>query len=100
MATPTGSLDVPPWPTVRTVVAAVLRRPDLWGTALGAVLRLAAPGWWRRRPYVPLPDAGLWAFRMVTAYGRPDAPPQPADVLSYLEWCRSTRSSRAVGRAR
>jgi hypothetical protein len=27
---------------------------------------------------------------MVTSYGRPDAEPQAGDVISYLEWCRST----------
>ena len=84
-----------------TVAVAVLRRPGLWLTALGAVGRLAAPGWWRRRPYLPVPDGRLWAFRMVTAYGRPDAGPDTADVVSYLEWCRSTgmvsRSPKSPG---
>jgi hypothetical protein len=68
----------------------VARRPDLWWTALGVLRRLAAPGWWRSRPFLPLPDGALWRFRMVTAYGRPDAVPARPDVLSYLEWCRST----------
>jgi hypothetical protein len=27
---------------------------------------------------------------MVTAYGRPDAVPERADVVSFLEWCRAT----------
>jgi hypothetical protein len=76
--------------TVRTVVSAVLVRPHLWLAALGAVSRLAAPGWWGRRPFLPLPDSRLWGFRMVTAYGRADADPDVKDVVSYLEWCRST----------
>jgi hypothetical protein len=81
-------LEVPSlsWP----VVSAVARRPDLWWTALSALARLAAPGWWRRRPHLPVPDARLWSFRMVTAYGRPEAQPVGADVISYLEWCRTT----------
>ncbi len=74
------------WP----VVAVVARRPDLWWTALSALARLAAPGWWRRRPYLPVPDARLWSFRMVTAYGHAEARPVGADVISYLEWCRAT----------
>ncbi len=77
----------------RAVAAAarpVVTRPGLWWAALGALRRTAAPGWWRRRPYLPLPDDRLWDFRMVTAYGTPDAVPRPADVLSYLNWCRST----------
>jgi hypothetical protein len=80
-------------PTVRAFAAvalAVAFRPDLWWTALGSLRRMAAPGWWRSRPYLPLPDAGWWQFRMVTAYGRPDAVPVGSDVVSYLEWSRST----------
>jgi hypothetical protein len=83
------------------IVRAVLARPDLWWAALGALRRLAAPGWWRTTPYLPLPDDRLWAFRMVTAYGRPDAVPQAVDVISYLTWWRSTgRRCRSVGRPR
>jgi hypothetical protein len=80
------------------VASAVVGRPALWGTALAAIGRLAAPGWWRRRPYLPNPDTKLWAFRMVTAYGRPDADPTPADVVSYLEWCRSVHRPAAAHR--
>lgn len=72
------------------MVGVVLRRPDLWWAATGAIRRLAAPGWWRSPPHLPLPDQRLWAFRMVTAYGSPDAAPDPSDLISYLEWCRST----------
>lgn len=74
----------------RRMVGTVARRPDLWLTAFGVMYRLAAPGWWRTRPHLPLPDPRLWAFRMVTAYGRAEADPVPVDVISYLEWCRST----------
>jgi hypothetical protein len=76
------------------VVRAVLVRPDLWWTALCALRRLVPGGWWRTGPHLPLPDSRLWAFRMVTAYGNPDAVPQAPDVISYLEWCRSTAPSR------
>jgi hypothetical protein len=72
------------------VAVAVLRRPRLWPAALAALARLAAPGWWHRAPFLPVPDARLWSFRMVTAYGSPDAVPVPADVVSYLEWCRGS----------
>jgi hypothetical protein len=72
---------------------AVATRPDLWWTALGVLRRLAAPGWWSSRPYLPRPDGRLWAFRMVTAYGRPDQVPNRSDVIAYLEWCRSTARS-------
>lgn len=71
-------------------VMAVLRRPSLWWTALVVCRRLAPPGWWRRRPYLPLPDPSYWNFRMVTAYGGDgDAPPEPDDLVTYLEWRRA-----------
>jgi hypothetical protein len=65
------------------------RHPALWWTALGQVLRLAPGGWWRRAPFLPLPDPAYLRFRMITAYGDPDRAPEPADVVTYLHWCRA-----------
>jgi hypothetical protein len=69
-------------------VAAVVRHPTLWPTAARQALRLAAPGWWRRRPYLPLPDRDYLRFRMQTQYGDPEHEPEPEDLLTYLSWCR------------
>lgn len=66
---------------------AVLVRPWLWAVAL----RLAPPGWWRRRPFLPLPDAEYAAFRLQTMYGDAGHPAEPADVVTYLKWCRRQR---------
>jgi hypothetical protein len=72
------------------VVWAVVRRPDLWVTAVRSALRLAPPGWWRRSPRLPLPSADYLRFRMVTAYGGDGThPPDPQDLVAYLEWCRA-----------
>lgn len=74
------------------VVRAVMLSPTLWWTALGTVRRLARPGWWRRLPFLPVPDPDLWGFRLMTAYGEgPEALPSAKDVRSYLRWCRQTR---------
>lgn len=70
-------------------VAAVVVRPWLWATAVRQVFVLARPGWWRRWPLLPLPDADYLAFRMVTAYGDAGARPGPGDVVGYLRWCRA-----------
>ena len=70
------------------VIFALARRPALWGTACSQTFRLAAPGWWRRAPFLPLPTADYLAFRLETQYGN-DQPPKPADVVTYLHWCRS-----------
>jgi hypothetical protein len=72
-------------------VGAVVRRPDLWWTAVRQSLRLAEPGWWRHAPFLPLPSADYLRFRMVTAYGGEGVPGDDAgqDLVTYLEWCRT-----------
>jgi hypothetical protein len=67
--------------------AAVLVRPWLWSTAVRQLVRMARPGWWRRAPFLPLPDPDYARFRLETAYG-PDGAPRREDLVSYLEWCR------------
>ena len=71
---------------------ALLAHPALWWTAVAQIAVLAAPGWWRRWPPLPLPDAAYLRFRMQTAYGDPGHEPEPADVVTYLRWCRRMRS--------
>jgi hypothetical protein len=74
---------------VRAVVA-VVARPPLWGTGLRQAARLARPGWWRRPPFLPLPAPGYLRFRLETAYGGTgEAPPDAADLVAYLRWCRA-----------
>lgn len=74
-------------------VGAVARHPSLWPTAARLAAALAAPGWWRRRPFLPLPAPDYLRFRLQTAYGGAgDRAPEPADLVSYLRWCRAIRS--------
>jgi hypothetical protein len=68
-------------------VAAVVRRPDLWPTTVRQALRLARPGWWRRPPFLPVPDREYVRFRLQTAYGSGGAPAGD-DLVAYLSWCR------------
>jgi hypothetical protein len=69
----------------------VLARPHLWTTALRQGRRLARPGWWRRAPFLPLPDPEYLAFRFETQYGA-GGHPEPRDLVAYLEWCRAMRA--------
>ena len=71
------------------VVLAVLSRPRLWPTALRQVVRMAPRRWWARRPFLPLPAPDYLRFRMVTAFGGAATVPPPAEMVSYLEWCRT-----------
>jgi len=68
---------------------ALLRAPALWATALRQLGRLAPQGWWRRPPFLPLPDPAYLRFRLETAYGGAgDRAPTAEDVVTYLRWCR------------
>jgi hypothetical protein len=69
------------------VTAAIARHPSLWSTALRQARRVVPTGWWRRPPFLPVPDREYVRFRLETQYG--DGPPAPADVVTYLRWCRA-----------
>lgn len=70
------------------VVAAVVIRPWLWVTAVGATFALTPRHWWKRRPYLPIPDGEVVRWRKATAYGSSSKDMTVSDVLSYLEWRR------------
>ncbi len=70
-------------------VIGLARHPGLWATAVRQVFVLAPPGWWRTKPFLPLPDADYLRFRLQTAYGDADSAPPTQDLISYLHWCRS-----------
>jgi hypothetical protein len=71
-------------------ILAVLRRPGLWPTAASQAIRLARPRWWRRFPFLPLPDRDYVRFRLETAYGSSGRPGSD-DLVAYLNWCRKFR---------
>lgn len=69
-------------------VRAVARRPHLWRVALRAWRAHVPNGWWRHTPFLPMPDRAWIQFRLQTAYGDPNRAPEPADVVTWLEWLR------------
>jgi hypothetical protein len=78
--------------SVRWVASAALalaRHPELWAAAVRQIGVLSVAGWWRRAPFLPLPDAAYLRFRFQTMYGDPDHAPDPEDVITYLRWCRA-----------
>ena len=76
-----------------SAAAAVLVRPRLWPTAVNQAFRMAPRRWWRRKPYLPVPDPAYLRFRLQTQYGTDSAEPSPDDLVAYLEWCRSYRDA-------
>lgn len=79
-------------------MAAVGRRPSLWPVALSVAAGLVPARWWRRRPFLPVPDRRWLAFRMETAYGDPGAVPTADDLAAYLGWARVERARRRGAR--
>ncbi|MGH9206785.1 MAG: hypothetical protein ACRD1G_09540, partial [Acidimicrobiales bacterium] len=73
---------------LRRALAAVIVQPKLWPTAFVQARRLCARGWWKHWPLLPLPDEEYLKFRLVTAYGGTGEDLRPADLVTYLEWCR------------
>ena len=81
-----------------SAVAAVFVRPWLWPTAVRQGLALAPAGWWRRAPFLPVPDRDYLAFRMQTMYGEAGTVPPADDLVAYLTWCRRFRREARAGR--
>jgi cytochrome c biogenesis factor len=69
-------------------MAAVVVRPYLWATAIGAWFAFTPLGWWKRWPFLPIPDRSVVDWRVTTAYGQPDMTLATNDMLSYLQWRR------------
>lgn len=75
------------------VAFGVARHPGLWTTALRQWRLLTPSGWWRHRPWLPVPSVEYWRFRMLTQYGDTRANPSAGDVVNYLAWCRDEHRS-------
>lgn len=72
------------------IAGLAVRRPSLWPALLAAAWRFRARDWYRRPPFLPLPDRDYLAWRLHTAYGKDGGP--DADALErYLEWVASMR---------
>jgi hypothetical protein len=46
--------------------------------------------WWRRPPFLPVPDRDYLRWRMYTAYGDEAAVPPVRDVIGFARWRRET----------
>lgn len=68
--------------------ARVIRHPRLAADLLGVAWRFRSRNWWRRPPFLPLPDSDYLRWRMHTAYGDDDAVPPAEDVARYAKWSR------------
>ena len=78
-----------PIKTMAAAVRVLVPRPWLWPTAIRQLRRFAPDGWWKRAPFLPVPDRALLEFRGVTQYGDPGHSADADDLLAWLTWCRA-----------
>lgn len=75
------------WLTVAAALAGrSLRHPSLAVDLVRVGWRFRNRRWYRRFPFIPLPDREYVRWRMDTAYGSPDAVPPADDVERYVRW--------------
>lgn len=63
-----------------------IRRPGLAVDLMRISWRFRPARWYRRFPFLPLPDQTYLRWRMYTAYGDYDAVPSVTDVERYARW--------------
>jgi hypothetical protein len=68
-----------------------LRRPALAVDLLRVAWRFRSRGWYRRFPFLPVPERDYVRWRMHTAYGDHDAVPTAAEIERYARWVGSER---------
>ena len=75
------------WLRLSTSLALRSLRDPAMGVALLRVgWRFRRRRWWRRPPFLPLPDRTYLRWRMHTAYGDHDTVPPADDVIRYARW--------------
>lgn len=65
-------------------------RPRLALDLLRTLWAFRRRAWWRRPPFLPLPDRTYLRWRMDTAYADEDAVPPVEDVIRFARWRRET----------
>lgn len=72
----------------------VLRHPSSAMTLARAGWPLRASDWWRRPPFLPLPDKAYWDFRMSTYGTGVGASFTPAAMVDAARWSLLQRERR------
>jgi hypothetical protein len=75
---------------VLRLAARALLRPRLAVDLLRTAWAFRRRGWYRRAPFLPLPDPVYLRWRMYTAYADEDAVPPVEDVVRFARWRRET----------
>ena len=68
-----------------------VRRPALAVNLLRVSWRFRSRKWYRRFPFLPLPDSEYLKWRLHTAYGDDGATPTADDIERYARWAVKSR---------
>lgn len=68
-----------------------IRRPSLAVNLARVSWRFRSRRWYRRFPFLPLPDAAYLGWRMHTVFGDEGAVPSAEDVERYTRWAVKSR---------
>ena len=75
--------------TLRLAARAALR-PRLAVDLVRTAWAFRRRGWYRRAPFLPIPDRAYLRWRMYTAYADEAAVPPAEDVVRFARWRRET----------
>ena len=73
----------------RTLAFQSLIHPTLGIALLRVSWRFRNRHWYRRFPFLPIPDRQYIQWRMYTAYGDADVVPPALDIERYARWATS-----------
>ncbi|OYV60085.1 MAG: hypothetical protein B7Z69_05260 [Actinobacteria bacterium 21-73-9] len=79
---------------MRGLVGHVRHHPGDVAALARAGWRLRRRGWWRRWPFLPVPDRVYWRFRVATATGREDGCLGVDEVVRAARWSVSQKRRR------
>ncbi len=79
---------------VRAVARHLARHPAHARILLVALWRLRATNWWRRAPFLPLPDRAYWGFRLSTATGSTSGSTSVREIVEFAKWSARQRVGR------
>ena len=68
------------------LTARSIRSPRLAADLIRIAWRFRSRSWYRRFPFLPVPDSTYLRWRMYTAYGDYSAVPSVTDVERYAHW--------------
>lgn len=75
------------WPRIVLLLTLrCIREPTLATALVRVAWRFRRRRWFRKPPFLPVPDRTYLRWRMLTAYGDPDAVPSPDEIARYARW--------------